>query len=252
MDGLLRHSSARILVVDDDEDTRLLIEDVLTEEGYDVLPCASGEKALEMLERTTFKVMLSDIKMPRVSGTELLRYVRRRGLDMEVILMTAYASVETAVQALRGEAFDYLIKPFSLDELRQRVRCAVQAQFAGSHSPMIEYCGDLSIDHNRRCVWVGDREIKLTRQEFDILACFFAHQGRVVSLDDLISEVWGEKDLGERGAATMRSAIRRLRRRIGDDARNPRYIKNVWGVGYQLGPWLEDSWSESVQDRASS
>ena len=121
----LEQSPARILVVDDDPDTCALMADILLEEGYDVVTCSRGEEAMEIVSEDKFDLVLSDIKMPRVSGIELLSYVRKKNLETEVILITAYASVETAVQALRDEAFDYLTKPFSLPEFRERVRQAL-------------------------------------------------------------------------------------------------------------------------------
>ena len=110
------------MVVDDDPDTCALIVDVLVNEGYQVFPYLSGEPALEVLKQERFDLILSDIRMPRVSGIDLLHHVRRMGLDTAVILMTAYASLETAIEALRGEAFDYVTKPFKGDALKDLVK----------------------------------------------------------------------------------------------------------------------------------
>jgi len=228
--------SRRILVVDDELDTRTLIADVLEEEGYDVRTCATAEQALALLDQEPFDLILSDIKMPGIDGIELLRRVRARGLDTFVILITAYASVETAVQALRGEAFDYLTKPFSLAELRQRVRHALRAKeepHLRRHT--VEHFEDLSIDYHARRVWVGEREVKLSNLEFRVLAYFFECLGRPVSSEELLREVWSVAAPGEYSSEGVRSLVHRLRRKLGDDGRRPRYIKNVWGVGYQLG-----------------
>ncbi len=108
----LTQATARVLVVDDDSDTCSLIADILIEDGYEVEAFTVAEQAMEALEMDRFDLVLADIKMPRISGVDLLREVRKRDLNTQVVLMTAYASVETAVAALRGEAFDYLIKPF--------------------------------------------------------------------------------------------------------------------------------------------
>ncbi len=231
----LKQSSTRILVVDDDADTCTLIADILEEDGYEVSPYFCGEDALAALSRESFALILSDIKMPRITGIDLLLHVRRMGLDTEVILMTAYASLQTAIQALRGEAFDYLIKPFSLSELRQRVRQAAQKQPTAVHRHAVMHYRDLSIDQSARRVWKGEREIKLTRLQFDVLAHLFNHQGCAISLQQLLERVWDCDQPGERSITTVRTCIRRLRQRIEDDARHPRYILNVWGVGYQLG-----------------
>jgi len=118
----------RLLVVEDDSDTLQLIVEVLEDEGFQVQPCRDGERALKLLEQGMFDLVLADIKMPRMTGTDLLFQIRLLGLDTKVILMTAYASLDTAVQALRGDASDYLIKPFTLKELRGRVRHACTCQ----------------------------------------------------------------------------------------------------------------------------
>jgi DNA-binding response OmpR family regulator len=231
----LEQSSKRVLIVDDDAEICTLITDILEEDGYDICPCLHGDEALNVLKREHFDLVLTDIKMPRVTGIDLLLHVRRMDLETEVILMTAYASLQTAIQALRGEAFDYLIKPISLSELRQRVRQAVSARPSAARRHAVMHCHDLSIDNNARRVWKGEREIKLTRLEFDVLAYLFGHQGCAVSRQRLLQEVWGRSPSSQRSVATVRSCIRRLRRKIEDDADNPRYIYNVWGVGYQLG-----------------
>lgn len=231
----MEQSSMRILVVEDDADTCALIVDILEEDGYDVHPCSCGEEALKALKQEQFDLVLSDIKMPRITGIDLLLHVRRMGLDTEVMLMTAYASLQTAVQALRGEAFDYLIKPFSLNELRGRVRQALQTQSSAPRRRAVMHYQDLSIDQNARRVWRGEREVKLTRLEFDVLAYLCAHQGCAISRQKLLQEVWERNALTDRSVATLRSCIRRLRRKIEDDAGDPRYLFNVWGVGYQLG-----------------
>jgi DNA-binding response OmpR family regulator len=218
--------------VDDDADTCTLIVDILQDEGYWVHPCLSGERALEILNREHYDLVLSDIKMPRVTGIDLLLQVRRMKLDTKVILMTAFASLQTAIQALRGEAFDYLIKPFSLNELRQRVRQALWPEGDPLFPPAVVSIKELTIDLNARRVYREEQEIELTRLEFDLLAYLLAHQNCVVSWQELVDKVW---DSGERSVDTVRTCVRRLRKKIGDDAKKPKYIKNVWGVGYQLG-----------------
>ena len=173
--------------------------------------------------------------MPRIGGIDLLRYVRRKQLPEAVILMTAYASVHTAVQALRGEAFDYFEKPFSLPELRQRVFLALQRPSPRQQHHDVMHYGELAIDFGARRVWVEGREAKLTRLEFDLLAYLFYRQGCAVATQELLREVWRTAGSDERSIATVRSCVRRLRNKIEKDAQSPRFITNVWGVGYQLG-----------------
>jgi DNA-binding response OmpR family regulator len=231
----LAQSAGRILVVDDDPDTRTLIQDILDEEDYEVQVCSSGEHALALLGEERFDVVLSDIKMPGISGTDILLHVRRKNLDTEVVLMTAYASVQSAVEALRGEAFDYLTKPFSLRELRQVIRQAIRTHPAPRQGRAVMHYKDLSVDQKARRVWVTEREVKLTRLEFDVLAYLFDNMGDTISRQELLERVWGCNASGERSDDTVKSCISRLRRKLGDNAQNTVYIHNVWGVGYKLG-----------------
>jgi two-component system response regulator VanR len=221
-------------VVDDDLDTRVLIEDILAKEGHEIRTCSSGAEALELLGREEYDVILTDIKMPGIMGVDLLLHVRRLGLNTEVILMTAYASVQTAVQALRGEAFDYLTKPFSLKELRQTVRQAMRSRPVTNQQRAVMHLKDLSIDHKARRVWIDHHEARLTRLEFDVLAYLFDNRGDAISRQELLERVWGCSAPDERSDDTVKSCISRLRRKLGDDAQNPQYIQNVWGVGYTL------------------
>ena len=223
------------MVVDDDADTRALVKDILHEDGYEVCTSLNGSQALEILGQEEFDVVLTDIKMPGITGMDVLLYVRRMNLNAEVILMTAYASVETAVQALRGEAFDYLAKPFSLQELRQTVRTAARTRPPATRRRAVMHYRELSIDQKARRVWIGRREARLTRLEFDALAYLFVHQGGAVSRQALLQDVWGCNEPQERSDDTVKSCISRLRKKLGDDAQEPTYIRNVWGVGYQLG-----------------
>lgn len=228
----MTRSSKRILVVDDDPDTCALIVDVLTGDGYTVCSRLNGERALEVLRQERFDLVLADIKMPHVSGLDLLGRIRGEGRDIRVILMTAYASTESAIQALRNGASDYLVKPFTLTDLRSRVREALPR---GADVDRVPCYLDLCVFLDDRRVWVGEYEVHLTRQEFDLLACLFERRGCTVTWQELIERVWGIHESGKDNLGTLRSCVRRLRQKLGDDARSPRYIINKWGEGYRLG-----------------
>jgi DNA-binding response OmpR family regulator len=226
----LRGLSRRVLVVDDDPDTCALLVDILEQDGHSLRLCLSGEEARDALEHERFDLILADIKMPRITGIDLLNYVREMGLDTKVILITAYASLDTAIQALRGDASDYLIKPFSLTDLRQRVHEALEE----SRGKTLCYL-DLCIDLNARRAWLREDEVELTRQEFELLACLFEQRGCTVTWQELLQRVWDFRQPDKADLNTLRSCVRRLRQKLGDDARSPRYIVNRWGEGYRLG-----------------
>jgi len=227
-------SDRRVLVVDDDPEMCALIADILEDDGYLVETCLSGESAIEALKQESYGLVLSDIKMPRVTGIDLLLYVRRTELDTEVILMTAYASLQTAIQAVRGEALDYLVKPFSLNDLRRRVREALDRQPGKQQATGAVHEGDLTVAMGARRVWLNDVEIALTRREFDVLAYLLVEKGRVVPWEELIEKLWDDEP-DQRTASTLRSCIRRLRQKLEDDAGHPRHIRTIWGVGYTIG-----------------
>lgn len=231
----MQQPSRRILVVDDDRETRMLVVDILEGAGYEASACSGGEEALEALRTRYFDLLLTDIKMPGLSGIELLARVRSMSLDMEVIVMTAYGSKETAIEALRGKASDYLEKPFTLQRFRECVQQALQARPPHGRWRGVRSRGELTIDVDARRLWVRGEEVHLTRIEFDLLAYLFGRQGCAVSRQELLEQVWDDDGSDERSLATVKSCVCRLRKKIGDDARRPLHIRNVWGIGYQLG-----------------
>ncbi|MBN1135346.1 MAG: response regulator transcription factor [Anaerolineae bacterium] len=225
----------RVLVVEDDSDTLQLIVEVLEEDGFQAQPCADGERALRLLKQEVFDLVLADIKMPRMTGTGLLFQIRNLGLDTKVILMTAYASLETAVQAVRGDASDYLVKPFSLKELRRQVRRALEMPTQPLRPRECLTFGDLVLDQDARKVWKCGREIPLTRLEFNVLDHLFRLQGQVVSVEELLQQNWPRQHANDRNPTVVKSCIFRLRQKIEDDPCHPVYVHNVWGRGYQFG-----------------
>ena len=228
----MERSSKRILVVDDDLDTGALVVDTLSDEGYTICSCMSGEHALDLLSHERFDLVLTDIKMPHVTGIDLLQYIREMDHETGVILMTAYASLDSAIQAVRHDASDYLIKPFSTKELRQRVRDILSEDGGAYHSDQYR---DLRIDLDARRAWLGEYEVHLTHQEFEVLAWLFRRKGCTVRWQELLRRVWGYRDPQEEQAKIVRSCIRRLRHKLGDHARDPKYIFTRWGEGYRLG-----------------
>ena len=228
----MKRSNSRILIVDDDSEICHLIAEALSDEKYSIRACTGGEQALDLLDQECFDLVLADIKMPHVSGVDLLQNIEQMACDTKVILMTAYASVDTAIQAVRHGAFDYVVKPFSLRELRQRVQ---EALLDGEQANDPYRYRDLRIDLDARRAWVGEREVELTRQEFDVLALLFRRRGCTISWQELLRRVWDQDDPQKEDVGVLRSCIRRLREKLGDSARDPQYVYNRWGEGYRLG-----------------
>ena len=222
---------SRVLVVDDESDTRALIDEVLTDEGYEVDQCANGEEALRVMGERKFDLILADIKMPGMSGMELLVQARAMAPDTQVVIMTAYASPASVRQAWHDQAFDYLFKPFGLDELRACVDAAVHKK--SQLEPLVFQ--DLRVDQEAHQVWVGNKEVKLSPLEYDTLVFLFLNRGCAVSRRDLLREVWKHPNPDKCKTDTVKACIARIRNKLGDSAQTPRYILNEWGVGYRLG-----------------
>ncbi len=173
--------------------------------------------------------------MAGMSGMDLLARIRAIPLDIGIIVVTGYGSKETAIEALRNRALDYLEKPFGLEQIRTAVRRALQAQLPHERWRGVRSYADLTIDVGAHRTLVSGSEVELTRIEFNLLAYLFGRLGCPVPVQELLEQVWKGQRTGARGAATVKSCVFRLRRKLGDDAARPRYIRNVWGVGYQLG-----------------
>ena len=261
--------AARILVVDDEGAIRYSISKTLQRVGYQVSSAASGEEALLMLDEMPFDVVLTDIRMPGLSGVELLAKIKERAPDTVVILMTAYASLGTAVEALRLGAHDYLVKPVTNQDIRQSVaRGLERAHNMQRRRVLIESIrnsvrelteevslrerrtpppaqpvqmpastmtiGPLTIFPGRYQIQVGETSLSLTPTEFDLLLYLAAHRGRVVPCSELVREVRGYTVEEIEAREVIRPHVSNLRRKLESCGQNPDLIVNVRGVGYRL------------------
>lgn len=257
----------RVLVVDDERTVRIGLEKLLRRSGYEVTTAESAEEALEHLRRTEFDVVMSDIRMNGLTGIDLLAQIQQIAPTTGVILMTGYASVDTAVEALRLRAYDYLTKPFDNDHVRATLERAVSKRVqtlqreaaianlratlraldeSGEFSlpggasrltaaePEVIERGGLRIDLRRRHVQRDGQAIDLTRTEFDLLACLARAPGEVLSCAELVRRLHGY-DLEEYEARqVLRAHLSNLRRKIEPDPNQPRYLINLRGSGYTL------------------
>lgn len=218
----------RILVVDDDQDTRTLIAECL-EFDYDVVTALAPEQALALCQQQRFHLALVDVRMPRICGLELAPRLSELAPWMGILVITAYAAVPDAIRAVRDlGALDYVQKPFSPAELRQRIREAL----GRLHRVQRLQLGDLTLHVQDRLVERDSESLPLTPQEFEMLVAIVRNQGRLVGYDELLREVWrSEPRVYDR--ELLRSAMKRLRCKLGDDAAEPRYIETVRGMGYR-------------------
>jgi len=265
---------AYILVVDDEGAIRYSISKTLQRVGYQVHTASSGEEALEMMERQNYDVVLTDIRMPGLTGVDLLARIKNTAPDAVVILLTGYASLETAIESLRLGAHDYLVKPSSSLDIRNSVAQGIErsrnlrhrrmllsaikqsveelageglesglsgsaAQSMTAETPFVTpittmTIGPLTIYPGRYQISVGDQPIDLTPTEFDLLLYLAAHRGRVVPCSELVREVRGYSLEEHEAREVIRPHVSNLRRKLKASGQNPNIIVNVRGIGYRL------------------
>ncbi|EMT52044.1 MULTISPECIES: response regulator transcription factor [Brevibacillus] len=224
-----------ILVVDDEEEIRNLIAIYLQNEGYRVLKAADGVEALEMLRREEVQLLILDVMMPRMDGIQACLKIREQQ-HLPIIMLSAKSQDMDKIYGLSTGADDYMTKPFNPLELIARVKSQLRRylklnQVSALREDELEI-GDLLINTATRGVKVSGRDVKLTPTEFAILELLARHPGVVFSTEHIYERVWKES-FGQSDNTVM-VHIRKLREKIEEDTRKPRYIKTVWGVGYKI------------------
>ncbi|RMF32172.1 MAG: DNA-binding response regulator [Chloroflexi bacterium] len=253
-----------ILVVDDEQTTASTLRRTFELLGYRVREARSGEEALLRLREESFDLVLLDLRMPGLGGLEVLREARHLAPNTPFVILTAHASLESAILALRRGACDYLQKPCDLDEIVQAVRRGLaqrerhrrQLQLVrmlrevladlgerdgpapsswiqkdGSHWLV---AGPCRLDLHRRRALLDDRPLDLSPTEFDLLAYLARHPEQPLTLEELAGHLYGTEMDVEQALSSLRMHVYRLRRKIEPDPRHPRYLRTVRGVGYML------------------
>ena len=220
----------RILVVDDDPQMLRFVRDALSRAGYAPLVTGAPEELAHLIRSERPQLVLLDLLLPGSDGIELMGQVPELA-DQPVIFISAYGRDETVARALEAGAADYIVKPFSPTELVARIRAALRRHA----EPQPFVVGELAIDYERRRVTVGGEPVDLTATEFELLRLLSLHAGRVVTYETLLRRIWSKHD--DPSANRVRTFVRSLRRKLGDDAAAPAYIRNKHGVGYSIpGP----------------
>ncbi|OQW59323.1 MAG: DNA-binding response regulator [Proteobacteria bacterium SG_bin9] len=219
----------KVLVIDDEPPIRKLLRMGLQTQGYETLDAPNGKTALELLDKQPALVLL-DLGLPDIQGLELLRMIRARAESIPIVVLSSRGDEAGKVQALDLGADDYVTKPFGMDELLARIRAALRHQLQTQGERPIFRSGDLSVDLVRRIVKVGEREIKLSPKEYDLLRVLVQHAGKVLTHRFLLKELWDELT----DAQYLRVYVRQLRQKIEQDAERPQLILTESGVGYRL------------------
>ncbi|RTL49524.1 MAG: response regulator transcription factor [Bradyrhizobiaceae bacterium] len=219
----------KVLVIDDEPPIRKLLRMGLATQGYDILDAPNGKTALQLLGEKPDLVIL-DLGLPDIQGHDLLQTIRARDSHVPIIVLSSRDDELGKVRALDLGADDYVTKPFGMDELLARIRAALRHRLQVQGERPVFRTGELSVDLVRRLVKIGDRDIKLSPKEYDLLRVLVQHAGKVLTHKFLLHELWD--DLTD--AQYLRVYVRQLRQKIEADMERPQYILTETGIGYRL------------------
>lgn len=222
---------SRILIVEDEPGIALGLEDDLRMEGYEVEVAADGLTAARRAREGAFDLILLDVMLPGKDGFEVCRELRRSGLRTPILMLTAKTQEAEKVMGLELGADDYVTKPFGTRELRASIRALLRRAAGPPGVPVCRF-GEIEVDFERGELRRSGETVDLTPIEFKLLACFIQARGRVLSRERLVEGVWGQDTYAS--DRIVDNHIANLRRKIGDDAANPRYLRNLRGLGYRF------------------
>ena len=220
----------RILVVEDERPVRDALERVLRTDGHDVEVADDGNAALTTLSSMTPDALVLDVVLPGVDGLEVCRRLRAAGDQVPVLMVTALDAVADRVAGLDAGADDYLVKPFSIEELRARMRALLRRAGLGDSGEPVRFA-DLALDPRAHQVFRAERRVELTRTEFQLLELFMRNAGQVLTRAVIFDRVWGY-DFGS-GSRTLEVYVGYLRRKL-EAGGEPRLLHTVRGIGYVL------------------
>ena len=249
-------NKARLLIVDDEDVARLSLLRILQLEGYEVTAVEDGDTAIDALSKSKFDLMVLDLKMKRVSGMEVLEEIFKLGLTVKTIILTAFASTDTAIQAIRYKVVDYLIKPANTTEILASVAKALtnngdvdepsknlplakekntfRPNMPSSEFTVFHLSNGIVIDCMRRRIHSKDLDLHLTPTEAKLIGLFLSSNSVVLRYQDLVNQVYGYKVGMEEAAKILRPIISRLNAKLAKLPRSDGWIKAVRGAGYMI------------------
>lgn len=223
---------SKILVVDDEKLIVKGLKFALEQDGMEVDCAYDGEEAMEYARKGGHDIILLDVMLPKYTGFEVCRMIREFS-DVPIIMLTAKGEDDDKIGGLECGADDYMTKPFNILEVKARIKAILRR--AGSsesrgRAPENITCGELTMMVDLRRVMIGDKEIRLTSKEFDILKLLLCNPGRIYNREDLLKAIWGSGTPAD--ARTVDVHVRRLREKIESDPGDPKYVFTKWGCGY--------------------
>ena len=222
----------RIFLIEDEPGIVLTLTDRLTREGYAVDSAGDGVSGLERASKEPFDLLLLDLMLPRMSGFDVCRELRKRGIETPVIMLTARGQVVDKVVGLKLGADDYVTKPFEMAELLARVEAHLRRAPAAPHPAEGYVFGDIKVDFRRAEATKEGQPLDLSAREFQLLRYFLEHRGATLTREELLNEVWGYNSMPS--TRTVDVHVAWLRQKIEPNPRHPQFILTVHGMGYKF------------------
>ncbi|MDD6772287.1 response regulator transcription factor [Inconstantimicrobium porci] len=225
-----------VLIVDDEVEINELIEVYLKSDGYNILKAYNGEDALKIVNEQKVDLIILDVMMPKINGFDVCMKIRK-DYNIPIIMVSAKSQDIDKIQGLSLGADDYITKPFNPLELSARVKAQIRRRYyldrdaKEKDDNVIEIKG-ISINKEKHKVYLYGEQLKLTPKEYDILLLLCSNPGKVFNAEDIFKSVWKEKYFEANN--TVMVHIWRLREKIEEDAKNPKILETVWGVGYKI------------------
>jgi two-component system alkaline phosphatase synthesis response regulator PhoP len=222
----------RLLLVEDEPGLVLTLSDRLAREGYLVESAADGARGLERAAGEAFDLVLLDVMLPRLGGFDVLRELRKRGIETPVIMLTARGQVVDKVVGLKLGADDYVTKPFEMMELLARIEAKLRRAPVHIHQAEGYQFGDIRVDFRRAEIMKDGVPLELSAREFQLLRYFIEHRGATLTREELLNEVWGYNAMPS--TRTVDVHVAWLRQKIEPNPRHPQFIVTIHGMGYKF------------------
>ena len=232
-------NNTTILLVEDDKEISEMLQTYLTAENFEIICAYDGREACRIFDRTLVQLVLLDLMIPKISGMEVMQYIRKSSY-VPIMILSAKDSEGDKTLGLGLGADDYITKPFSLAEVLARIKAnlrrTTQYDAAAAPTPTVLTAGEVAMNLSDYTVTKGGKPLELTAKEFEILKLFLQNPKKVYTKEQIYALVWKDAYYGDENAVNVH--ISRLRNKLEDDSRNPKYVLTVWGIGYKLGDAL--------------